>query len=481
MSFTVINDYKKTPVYNLSIGSISQSDTSWAINDLGDGQITTTIDNTKIQEYKLAYTRVLNELQLKNSLNNLCSLSMQENSSNTATDGGSRINLYGTRSSATTGEYAYILGGRENSSLNNKGYFSIGVSSNDGQTPVERLRINEAGNVGINTTNPIELLHIKGGSYPAIRIDDSTTAGSMYLMRDHSLNKNIIRCSGQFSVENPANYPRLVIDDSTMALNTTSGTSMFMNSTGIIGVGTTDPRYNLHVVSNNASSGWTGTQVGILITGTTYSRLVLESTNSTSGNRVGILESYAGAINLGSMNDTGTAWNKEKVMSWSLANYTTTLGGNLVPDTNNTKSIGISGTQFASGYFQNLYANGVAVTSDERLKTDIQPIDDALSIIQRMRPVEFKYRDGVTGIHTGYIAQECKNLYCEGWAGFVEDTDTDKTNLLRYTEFISLNSRAIQQLDNRLRESDTIIQSLIKKNEALETRLFELETRLNNN
>ena len=127
--------------------------------------------------------------------------------------------------------------------------------------------------------------------------------------------------------------------------------------------------------------------------------------------------------------------------------------GNITPSVNNQGNIGVSSaTQFLGVYAQNVYANGVVLTSDRRLKTDIQQIESGLETVIKLRPVQYKMKDKASDrIHTGFIAQEIKDAYDgKNWAGWVEQKDDFKTQSIQYFEIIALNSRAIQQLNERL-------------------------------
>lgn len=124
--------------------------------------------------------------------------------------------------------------------------------------------------------------------------------------------------------------------------------------------------------------------------------------------------------------------------------------GNLLP-IHNVSQIGTSNTdRFLSGYFGTVYGNGVALTSDRRLKDNIKPISNGLSTVMKMRPVEYNMK-GRVRLHTGFLADEMKNLYNnEDWAVFVEDTDEQKTQSLQYTEVVAVTVKAIQEINDRL-------------------------------
>ena len=87
-------------------------------------------------------------------------------------------------------------------------------------------------------------------------------------------------------------------------------------------------------------------------------------------------------------------------------------------------------------------------TSDERAKTDISVIENALDKVSTLRGVEFEYRE--TGIRsTGLIAQEVKEVLPE--AVFVTDDDTGMMGV-RYQIMVGLLVEAIKELKAEVEE-----------------------------
>jgi hypothetical protein len=127
------------------------------------------------------------------------------------------------------------------------------------------------------------------------------------------------------------------------------------------------------------------------------------------------------------------------------------VSGNILPNVHNVPKIGTSNTdRFLEGWFGTVYGNGVALTSDRRLKDNIKPITNALETVMKMKPVEYKMK-GRVRLHTGFISDEMKNLYNgEDWACFVEAQDEFKTQSLQYTEVVAVLTSAIQEVNNRL-------------------------------
>jgi hypothetical protein len=86
------------------------------------------------------------------------------------------------------------------------------------------------------------------------------------------------------------------------------------------------------------------------------------------------------------------------------------------------------------------------------MKKDITPITNALQFVRKLEPVQYKWKKNSHGrVHTGFISQqvlECNPMGLgDNWSGYV---DTGHGLGLRYGEFISINTKAIQELDSKL-------------------------------
>lgn len=104
-----------------------------------------------------------------------------------------------------------------------------------------------------------------------------------------------------------------------------------------------------------------------------------------------------------------------------------------------------------------IYANGspVATTSDARLKTNVEPIDDRyIDMLDRMEPVKFCYTNGGSKrTHTGFIAQnvlyalEAAGLTTQDVAAFMDVNGDGEEYALRYEEFIAILLLKIRKLE----------------------------------
>ena len=160
----------------------------------------------------------------------------------------------------------------------------------------------------------------------------------------------------------------------------------------------------------------------------------------------------------------------------------------VLPGTDNTYSCGASGLRWTSIWA----ANGTIQTSDIRDKTDIQPIDNGIDFIKRLRPITYKWKIGGYEIerdedgapipdengnpkqhpvpgnrtHWGFASQEVKAATDEfgidfgGWV-LTDKDDPESQQALRYDQFIAPLTKALQEA--------------IAKIETLEARLSALE------
>jgi hypothetical protein len=78
---------------------------------------------------------------------------LQETTTNTPTNGGSFIELGGTRSNGTYGFYGGILGGRRFQGGDNTGYLAFYTDNNDGESLAERVRIDHLGRLLVGTSS----------------------------------------------------------------------------------------------------------------------------------------------------------------------------------------------------------------------------------------------------------------------------------------------------------------------------------------
>jgi len=136
-------------------------------------------------------------------------------------------------------------------------------------------------------------------------------------------------------------------------------------------------------------------------------------------------------------------------------NTSVRCGAHYYPELNNTYDLGGSPGGIDRLWREVYSTNSAINTSDRRKKKDIVEINtkEALDTINRLKPVKYKWKENQSNrTHVGYIAQDILEADILGlkdnFAGYVK---TGSGSLaLRYGEFISLNSAAIQHLDKKI-------------------------------
>lgn len=113
-----------------------------------------------------------------------------------------------------------------------------------------------------------------------------------------------------------------------------------------------------------------------------------------------------------------------------------------------------------------------SVFSDARLKKDVEPLDDALERVLRLRGVSFEYKHpeeklGLPGRQTGMIAQEVEQVFPD-WVG--EDEQGYK-----YVTFRGFEALTVEALRQLRQEKDAQIAALEAQVAEQQARLAALE------
>ena len=139
--------------------------------------------------------------------------------------------------------------------VNNNSDLRFMTSFNYDISYVERMRIDRAGNVGIGTTNPSEALDVSGN----IQIQQKYTESGIYPAGNLTFSTNdsgtqwelgVIEAYVKANGGNPWQYPGGLAFKTKNADNnstTAATTKMVIDASGNVGIGTTNPRYELDV------------------------------------------------------------------------------------------------------------------------------------------------------------------------------------------------------------------------------------------
>ena len=356
-----------------------------------------------------------------------------------------------------------------------------------------RLTIDSSGDVGINTTNPTEKLFVGSGN---IGLNDAYALkwGSVYIdgvdasdiLRFYTSSTERVRVdsSGVVQVRNQTPTIQLYNTDTSLGENQTLGDIDWYQSdassagvgvvakirgvnistfsgmgelafhtgtassiserlrityTGNCGIGTTSPSSKLEVVGGAShGTGFTQTRSGhpsfSLLNGGTNSVYLGIAPDGGSYNTFMQVVEDGTDINYLRFN-TGAGTERMRVTS----------GGEVY----------IAGTSDQGAY--NLQVNGTGVWgagayvngSDKRLKEDIKPLENAIDVINKIKPVTYKYKESYSkdkSTQTGFIAQELLEalegqIYKDG----IVKTDSEYMNVA-YQNIIALLVKSTQEL-----------------------------------
>lgn len=290
---------------------------------------------------------------------------------------------------------------------------------------IERMRINESGNVGIgtssfNSTNPEKLLV------------DAGTTGSF----------NVI--SGRGSINN---YLQLNIQ------NRSNGTSA---SSDVVATANNGNESVNFIDMGVNSGGYSNTSLPIL-DGINTAYVYATGRNFFIGNGT------AGRDLIFFTNGFANADEKVRILSGGNVGIGVTnpadklsVAGIVAPSADNLYTLGKNGARWTAVWA----ANGVIQTSDIRLKTNILPLHYGLKEILQLNPVSYNWISGSSGENKiGLIAQEVKQLIPE----VVTGDEQQEVLGMNYAELVPVLINAVKEQQGQINGIEAKILDLQKK------------------
>jgi hypothetical protein len=284
----------------------------------------------------------------------------------------------------------------------------------DGTT---RMFIDSNGNVGIGTASPLAKLDILGNT-------DTFAGMSKIYLTDVNTNS----ASRNWSIGNGGSaYGNLTFSVSAAKDgNPSNGTeinAMVITNAGNVGIGTTNPATNLHVVKNSSSP------------------IRMERTGGSAG--------FVDLALFGAGGSNYFALGGDRIHSGQINDLTTASAANVFIGTD---SNGITNVLHRS-------------TSSLKYKIDIRDYDKGLDFIKTLRPVYYKGKTDGDKQFAGLIAEE---VHASGLEEFVQYAQDGSPDSLAYTHITAL-------LINGIKELKAKIESLEAENYNLKSRLEVLE------
>ena len=185
------------------------------------------------------------------------------------------------------------------------GRISFFTSADGGETPLERLRITSAGNVGIGTSSPAGTLHLSSSGSTAAILDTSLAAGSPYLsFRQQNSEKAYFQYT-----DNGASLDYMAY---------MAPAHSFVS--GNVGIGTTTPGYKLDVQGSDGSTlarfkDSYSAYSGVVIAGDVNAGWIGNNAAATGEgfymqNSASLLRAYAGGVEVWRSAATATVFNE---------------------------------------------------------------------------------------------------------------------------------------------------------------------------
>lgn len=322
--------------------------------------------------------------------------------------------------------------GRFNGSLNRNGgsgfdsyYTGNGTSvSTDFRvftSNIERLRVSQAGYVGIGTStfdavNPEKLI-----------VDAGTT--SSY---------NVISGKGDIN-----NYLQLNIR------NSNNGTSA---SSDIVATADNGNESVNYIDMGINSNGYTNTSLPIL-GGLNTAYLFGLGSDMKIGNAAAYdLSFFTNGYTLANERMRITASGNVAIGAVTPADKLS-VGGVFTPSVDNTYTIGKSGARWSEVFA----TNGTIQTSDLRLKKNIVPLEYGIHSLLQIEPVSFRWKESKdVSYHLGVIAQQIESIIPE----IVENKGSNEMLGVNYAELVPVLILALQEQQQKLKKLQSRLKSI---------------------
>jgi len=200
----------------------------------------------------------------------------------TSTGSSSKISII-----SADGEQAYInYSGATNemSAGYDRTSSSFRFANADTLSSAIRMQINSTGNVGVGTDSPDFKLDVLTASADGIR----TTSASQTIIRLDTTNTNAAARNWQMAVSSVAHGDFNLTTSTTLGGDPANATSrLYINASGNVGIGTTNPSTKLTVKNDSASTSFGANNI-----------ITIQNANTTDNSRMGL--AFTGNTNIGS-------------------------------------------------------------------------------------------------------------------------------------------------------------------------------------
>ena len=330
-------------------------------------------------------------------------------------NGGNNLPAIGKLGTTSNQSLSLITAGTERARITNTGNFGIGTAS-----PITRLHVNGFGSFGssVTTANATRVLNLvdKSAVMRIIRVDATLAPAVELISRTSADGANV-------SYWDLATQP---VDASFRIRDRTTGPvydRITITHAGNVGIGTTTPLAKLHVEpAGNGGGIYAEGNDGIAVHANSFQGIGVYAYSETA---YGVRAECPQGTGI---ETSGQVYGIEASGDEAGVNCFSTDGVGL--DASSTNSSGLvastSGGTYAAEFNGKVFASGGYITSDKNLKQNIHEFGDAISIINKLKPRNYEFKNDSKfeflhlpkGIHYGLIAQDLEqvlpNLVSEG-------------------------------------------------------------------
>jgi len=352
----------------------------------------------------------------------------------------------------------------------NTGIFSSAADTfNVATAGTERMRIDSSGNVGIGTS-PSSELHVKG-SGEILRLETTATTGSNYInFNDADENKAFLGLGSgaddSFSIS--------LLSNASLKFATNSTERMRIDSSGNVGIGTTSPAAELHVVESGTGTG-TGGITSETASGGGNAGYGFR-TNGTNRYSITLIGS-AGSESLRFNDDQNSAERMRITNAGHLCYNCTSLPSSSVQGVGIEKKtsqtilfISAGNTTSASNLAEFFNSNGQVgrivvsgsataynTSSDYRLKENATAISDGITRLKTLKPYRFNFIADASTTVDGFFAHEVTAVP-EAITGTKDEVDSDNNPVYQgidQSKLVPLLVAAVQELITKVETLET--------------------------
>lgn len=272
-------------------------------------------------------------------------------------------------------------------------------------------------NVGIGTTSP---------AYPLEIVRDGENS-ALVLTRSDGASGYFNAVSSYVNLGSISSHPLRFVTDSTV--------KMFIDTDGKVGIGTTSPESKLHIydassavlrvesdntveldISRHTTDGYGGILDFYKTRGSKASRSIVAQNDDLGAIRWsaydGNSDEYVALILAEVDNTPGDEDMPTRMLFKTTPDGSSTAVTAMTIDSTGNVGIGTTSPSYKLQVAGDVGATGFFYSSDERLKTDVEPIEDALEKVLQLEGVSFRWKENNKS-SLGLIAQDAEKVFPE--------------------------------------------------------------------